>query len=142
MFFRSSPPDGKLNTSTFGGEREMKKRILVVEDDFDTRYVFSLVLKNEGYEVLTAADGECALAVVSEEKPDLVITDISLPRLNGIELIKRIKLAPETAAIPILVVTAYGRTTARKAIAAGACECADKPVAFSELIPCVKRLLA
>ena len=64
----------------------MGKKILVVEDDFDTRYVLSLILRTEGYEVVTAADGECALTVAQGERPDLIITDISMPRLNGVEL--------------------------------------------------------
>src|SRR5687768_10494296 len=73
----------------------MAKKILVVEDDFDTRYILSLILKTEGYEVITAADGECALAVAGQEKPDLIITDISMPRLNGIELTRKIRLKQE-----------------------------------------------
>ena len=56
----------------------MGKKILVVEDDFDTRYVLSLILRTEGYEVVTAADGECALAVALGERPDLIITDIMI----------------------------------------------------------------
>ncbi|MGH9830924.1 MAG: response regulator, partial [Blastocatellia bacterium] len=91
----------------------MALRILLVEDDFDTRYVISLMLESEGYEVITVADGECALTVAAEEKPDLIITDISMPRLNGIELTRRMKLSQETAAIPVLAITAYGPATMR-----------------------------
>src|ERR671938_55329 len=83
------------------GGGSMSKRILVVEDDFDTRYMLSLILKSEGYEVITAADGEGALAVLFDERPDLIITDISMPCLNGIELTRSLRGKAETAGLPI-----------------------------------------
>ena len=119
----------------------MAKKILVVEDDFDTRYILSLILKTEGYEVLTAADGECALAVAGEHKPDLIITDISMPRLNGIELTRKIRLKEEMAALPILAITAYGAVTMKNAMAAGASACARKPLVFNEFLPMIRNLL-
>ena len=120
----------------------MAKKILLVEDDFDTRYVLSLLLKTEGYDVVTAADGECALAVAAEQRPDLIITDISMPRLNGIELTKRIRLKEDMARMPILAITAYGALTMRNALDAGASACARKPLVYTEFIPIVKDLLA
>jgi len=120
----------------------MGKKILVVEDDFDTRYVLSLILRTEGYDVVTAADGECALAVALGERPDLIITDISMPRLNGVELTRRLKLGQETSSIPVLAITAYGPMTMRNAISAGASACARKPIVFTEFLPKIKSLLA
>jgi CheY-like chemotaxis protein len=120
----------------------MRKKILIVEDDFDTRYVLSLILKDEGYEVITAADGECALAVATEQKPDLIITDVNMPRLNGVELTRRIRLKQETASMPILAITAYGQMTVNTVIEAGASACARKPLVITELLPIVKNLLA
>jgi len=119
----------------------MGKKILVVEDDFDTRYVLSLILRTEGYEVVTAADGECALSVASCERPDLIITDINMPRLNGVELTRKLKLVQETSSIPVLAITAYGPTTMKKAISAGASACAKKPIVFNEFLPKIKSLL-
>lgn len=119
----------------------MSKKILIVEDDFDTRYMLSLVLKGEGYEVITAADGECALAVAAEQKPDLIITDIQMPRVNGIELTRSIRLKEETAQLPILAITAYGSTTVKTALDAGASACARKPLIISEFLPVIKNLL-
>jgi two-component system phosphate regulon response regulator PhoB len=116
-------------------------KILIVEDDFDTRYGLSLSLKTEGYEVVTAADGECALAVASQEKPDLIITDISMPRLNGVELTRRIKRKKETAGIPILAITAYGQTTIKNVLSAGASACAKKPLVVTEFLPQIRSLL-
>jgi len=120
----------------------MAKKILIVEDDFDTRYILSLILKTEGYEVITAADGECALAVAGEQRPDLIITDISMPRVNGIELTRRIRLKQEMAEMPILAITAYGAVTMKSAIAAGASACARKPLVFKDFLPMIKGLLA
>jgi CheY-like chemotaxis protein len=120
----------------------MGKKILIVEDDFDTRYVLSLILKDEGYEVITAADGECALAVAAEHRPDLIITDIQMPRVNGIELTRQIRLKDETASLPILAITAFGPMTIDTAIAAGASACARKPLVMKEFLPIVKNLLA
>ncbi|HYP26605.1 MAG TPA: response regulator [Blastocatellia bacterium] len=119
----------------------MAKKILIVDDDSDTRYVLSLILKSEGYEVITAADGECALAVTAEMKPDLIITDISMPRVNGIELTRQIRLKRELASMPILAITAYGAMTMRNAMAAGASACARKPLVFTEFLPMIKKLL-
>jgi len=119
----------------------MPKKILIVEDDFDTRYGLSLILQTEGYDVVTAADGECALAVASQQKPDLIITDISMPRLNGVELTRRIKRKKETAGIPILAITAYGQTTMRNVISAGASACAKKPLVVRDFLPKIRSLL-
>jgi len=120
----------------------MAKKILIVDDDQDTRYVLSLILKSEGYEVITAADGECALAVTAELRPDLIITDISMPRVNGIELTRQIRLKQELASMPILAITAYGAMTMRNAMAAGASACARKPLVFTEFLPMIKNLLS
>jgi CheY-like chemotaxis protein len=117
-------------------------KILIVEDDFDTRYVLSLILKTEGYEVITAADGECALNVAVEQRPDLIITDINMPRLNGIDLTRKIRDKHETARVPILAITAYGQMTMRNALAAGASACASKPIVFRDFLPMIKNLLA
>ncbi len=131
-----------FNPCLCGSVVAMGKKILIVEDDFDTRYMLSLILKDEGYEVITAADGECALAVASEQKPDLIITDINMPRVNGIELTRKIRLRHDMASMPILAITAYGAMTINTAIAAGASACARKPLEMREFLPIVKNLLA
>jgi CheY-like chemotaxis protein len=118
----------------------MGKKILLVEDDFDTRYVLSLILRTEGYEVITAADGRGGLAVAEQQHPDLVITDVGLPGLNGIELIRQIKLQSETAGIPVLAITAYGPNTIKNALAAGASVCHQKPLQLEEFVGAVKNV--
>jgi CheY-like chemotaxis protein len=122
-------------------ETSMGKKILVVEDDFDTRYVLSLVLQTEGYDVVTAADGECGFAVAVEEQPDLIVTDIALPGMNGIEMMKRMKSRLETSKIPVFAITAYGPNKISSALAAGACLCLPKPLEFEALLNAVRTLL-
>jgi CheY-like chemotaxis protein len=117
-------------------------KILVVEDDFDTRYVLSLVLKGEGYSVITAGDGECALNIVFEQQPDLIITDIRMPRLDGIELTKRIRSNTATASILILAISGYGDTPLRSALRAGANGCCRKPFTQAEVVAAVRKLLS
>jgi two-component system cell cycle response regulator DivK len=117
------------------------KKILVVEDDFDTRYVLSIILKAEGYEVVTAGDGEAALAVALEERPDLIVTDLFMPRLNGIDLTRKIRLQEEIGSVPIIAITGYSDATVERAKAAGASACARKPLAFAEFVSTVRSLL-
>ena len=119
----------------------MGKKILVVEDDFDTRYVLSLILKAEGYQVITAGDGECALTVALEERPDLIVTDLFMPRLNGIDLTRKIRLKEGMSEVPILAISGYGDSTMERARAAGVSACIHKPFAFAEFVSTVKSLL-
>jgi two-component system chemotaxis response regulator CheY len=81
------------------------RRVLVVDDDPDARELFSLVLEQAGAEVTRAADGFTALRAVSERHPDLVITDIEMPRMNGVELTRQLRNRSATKAIPIVVIT-------------------------------------
>jgi len=85
-----------------------RRRILVIDDEPHIISVLVLKLKNAGYEVHTASDGEEGLAVAIAERPDLVITDYSMPYLSGLELCKKLKEAPETALVPALMLTARG----------------------------------
>jgi len=81
-----------------------EKKILVVDDDHSIRTVLKEALIDDGYEVKIAADGEKALAFATEERFDLVIADLVMPRLNGIELMERIR--EENPGIGFLIITA------------------------------------
>ena len=85
-----------------------EKTILVADDESHIVNVVSLKLRNAGFRVLTAADGQEALEVAGAEKPDLLITDYHMPRLSGIELCRRLKQDPRTASIPAIMLTARG----------------------------------
>jgi len=87
---------------------EHKRRILVVDDESHILHVVSLKLRNAGYEVITAEDGEEALEAALEHRPDLVITDYQMPVMTGLELCKQLKQNETTASIPALMLTARG----------------------------------
>jgi DNA-binding response OmpR family regulator len=84
----------------------MAHTILVVDDDPGVVRVVEINLTQEGYQVRTAADGEEALASIAAARPDLVVMDVMMPRLDGFEALKRLKGDPATAGIPIIMLTA------------------------------------
>jgi CheY-like chemotaxis protein len=84
------------------------KKILVADDESHILHVVSLKLRNAGFEVLTAADGQEALELAISERPDLLITDYHMPQLSGLELCRKLKHDPITAKIPAIMLTARG----------------------------------
>src|SRR6516165_9313580 len=115
-------------------------RILIVEDDDELRQVTHLLLERAGYEIHSVPSAELALPVLETKLQQLVITDLHLPGLSGMELLKRVRLEhPETA---VIVITAYGTVqTAVEAMKAGAYDYITKPVHPYELKALVKRSL-
>ena len=87
-----------------------EKKILVADDESHILHVVSLKLRNAGYEIVTADNGEEALGLASKHRPDLLITDYQMPFITGLELKRR----PETAAIPALMLTARGFSLSRE----------------------------
>src|SRR5262245_15002272 len=100
--------------------------VLVVDDEESVRYSFRKTLREPGYRVLGAADGPEALAAVRSEPPDLVILDIQMPGMSGLEVLERLKrIAPH---IPVLVITAHGDSDrVISAMKHGAFEYIEKP---------------
>src|SRR5436190_5403440 len=88
---------------------ESKRNILVVDDNLDKLHLLEAALSLAGYQVTTAMDGEEALAAIESYQPDLVITDVMMPRMNGYELAQRIRANPQTKFIPVIMQTAAGR---------------------------------
>jgi CheY-like chemotaxis protein len=86
----------------------MAGRILVVDDEAHILHVLSLKLRNAGYEVLTAVDGEDGYEIAGQELPDLVITDFQMPYMTGLELCRALAADAPTAHIPVLILTARG----------------------------------
>jgi two-component system alkaline phosphatase synthesis response regulator PhoP len=89
--------------------RMFQGKILVVDDEVYILHILDFILGAESYEVLTASNGEQALQKVREEKPDLVILDIMMPKLDGYETCRMIKADPATKMIPVILLTAKGR---------------------------------
>ncbi len=81
------------------------KKILFIEDEATLQKTFAEILKSEGFEVISALDGESGLNLTSGEKPDLVLLDLILPKLHGLEVLKEIKKDENTKNIPVIVLT-------------------------------------
>jgi CheY-like chemotaxis protein len=116
------------------GTPPVTRRILIVEDNQDSRELVVKVLKNKGYEIIEAADGEEALAKAASEKPNLILMDISIPKLDGFEVTKRLKGNDEFRHIPVVALTAHAMKGDReKFISAGFEGYISKPISIHEL---------
>lgn len=110
-------------------------RILLVEDNDDNREMLSRRLARRGYEVLEATDGEQAIAMAGNQSPDVVLMDISLPVLDGLEATQRLKASPGTRDIPVIALTAHAMSGDReRAIAAGCDDYDIKPIELPRLL--------
>lgn len=120
----------------------MTQRILVIEDNDLNRKLFCDVLRAQGFEVEPVADGESALDTARQVSPDLIIMDIQLPNVSGIDLIEQAKQDAALAGIPILAVTAYaGKGDEERIRSAGAAGYLSKPVSILPFMNTVKQLL-
>lgn len=88
-------------------------KVLLVEDDNNLREIFEMRLKAEGYETVTAGNGEEALVVAMKEKPDLIIADVMMPKLSGFEMLETLRAAPEMASTRVIMMTALGQAEDR-----------------------------
>jgi CheY-like chemotaxis protein len=116
-------------------------RILVVEDNIDSRDILAKLLRLSGFEVWSAPDGESGYAEAVAQTPDLIITDINMPGMDGFELLKKIRLEPLLDKTPVFVVTAFGIEAVREALQAGADAAAAKPFEFDSFVDIVESLL-
>ena len=83
----------------------MAKTILFIEDEAVLQKTFEKTLRPEGYEMISALDGESGFNLAKSQKPDLILLDLILPKLNGFEVLKRLKEDPETKKIPVIILT-------------------------------------
>jgi two-component system phosphate regulon response regulator PhoB len=120
----------------------MPETILVIEDEEDVSDLLSYHLRKAKYRVLTAADGAKGIEVAEQEKPDAVVLDIMMPRLNGFEVAKRLRENPKTASVPLLILSAKGETESRiKGLELGADDYLPKPFSPKELLLRIQGLL-
>ncbi|MCS6809120.1 MAG: response regulator [Bacteroidota bacterium] len=119
------------------------KRILVIEDDVSLReFMIKYFLEKEGYQVITAENGEVGLAKATQELPDLIICDIMMPKMNGYEVIQALHENPATASIPFIFLTAMSdRANIRDGMNLGADDFLTKPFVSQELISAVNKRL-
>lgn len=86
------------------------RRVLVVDDDPAIRRILTLTLELEGYEIETASDGQEALRALGRALPDVVVLDVMMPKLNGFQVLQRMREEPRTADVPVIILTAKAGT--------------------------------
>ena len=120
----------------------MANKILVVDDEPNIVLSLEFLMKQAGFQVRTAADGEAALAAVAAELPDLVLLEVMMPRKNGYEVCQAIRANPDWQAVRIIMLTAKGREVEReKGLALGADDYITKPFSTQEVVERVRELL-
>jgi CheY-like chemotaxis protein len=118
------------------------KKILIAEDERDIRDLIAFTLRFAGYEVLTANNGEEAVQMTQKEMPDLVLTDVRMPKMTGYEACRLIKADPTTKHIPVVFLSAKGQEAeVQNGLAAGADEYLLKPFAPDQLTRKVAEIL-
>src|SRR5712692_9671434 len=116
--------------------------ILVADDNATNRDILRARLTTQGYEILEAADGEEALAVAAREQPDLLLLDVMMPKLDGLEVARRLRADESLPFMPIIMVTAKADTAdVVDGLQAGADEYLSKPVDQAALVARVKSML-
>jgi two-component system cell cycle response regulator DivK len=110
-------------------KKEEPKKILVVDDNNDSRELVIKILRAKGHQIYEAVDGEDALQKVAAEHPDLILMDISLPKIDGHEVTRRLKSDEKYTSIPIIAITAHAMKGDReKALDAGCEDYISKPI--------------
>lgn len=117
--------------------------VLVADDDPDILTLVSLRLKKAGYGVVTAADGEEALQAVREHRPELAIVDVRMPKMDGLEVIRRIRADDESSDMPVIALSAWVRdANLAEGFEAGADEYVKKPFSPRQLVDLVRAKLS
>lgn len=121
---------------------ERVRTILVVDDNQDSRELVRKILKREGYQIIEAVDGEDAIAKAIAYRPDLILMDISIPKIDGYEATKRLKSRPDFKDTPIIAFTAHAmRGDQERALQAGCDGYISKPINVREFAELIKMYL-
>ncbi len=119
-----------------------QKKILLVEDNEFNRKIVRDLLVRQPYDLTEAHDGEAGVAAARREKPDLIIMDVQLPKISGLDATRQIRAQPETAKIPIIVVTSFALSgDDKKAMDAGASAYLAKPYSPRQLLDAIRKML-
>lgn len=122
--------------------KKMNKKILIAEDSADARKLISIILRSAGHEVVEASDGHEALGFISKNCFDLLITDLNMPRLDGIGLIRAVRKTEENCFLPIIMLTGEtGELKRAEGKAAGASIWITKPFKKEQLLTVVRSVL-
>lgn len=118
------------------------RKILLVEDNVISRDLLTRRLEGKGFQVVSAADGFQAIALAREDKPDLIVLDISLPMKDGWGVARELKESSDTQRIPIIALTGYGGVDDReRALRAGCTDFESKPISFRRLVAKIGNIL-
>ncbi|MCR5875444.1 response regulator [Phenylobacterium sp. J426] len=121
----------------------MAKKVLIVEDNELNMKLFHDLLEAQGYETIETREGLAALSLAREHRPDLILMDIQLPEISGLEVTKWLKEDDELAKIPVVAVTAFAMKGDEERIREGGCEAyISKPISVSHFLDTIRRLLA
>ena len=118
------------------------RKALVVDDEIHIVQVVAIKLRNNGFDVTTAENGAVALEHVKADKPDIIVTDFQMPVMTGLELIKNLRKDPETAEIPVIMLTARGfaiEEDEKKEL--NISSCLSKPFSPREVLKCIEETL-
>ncbi len=120
-----------------------KKKILLVEDNEFNRKIVRDLLSRQPYDLLEAQDGEAGVEAARRELPDLIIMDVQLPKISGLDATRRIRAEPAIAKIPIIVVTSFALSgDDKKAMDAGASAYLAKPYSPRQLLEAIRKMLS
>ncbi len=119
----------------------MGKTILVVDDDLDGRHMLKVFLERKGFDVREASDGYEAVERALEKRPDLIIMDMAMPLMDGVNSVRTLKLHESLQDVPIFALTAYGGFYDPRALEAGCDHVLHKPVDFEELKPMLDKYI-
>ena len=120
----------------------MAKKVLIVEDNELNMKLFHDLLEAQGYETLQTREGLQALALAREHRPDLILMDIQLPEISGLEVTKWLKEDPDLASIPVVAVTAFAMKGDEERIREGGCEAyISKPISVAHFLETIRRFL-
>jgi CheY-like chemotaxis protein len=115
-------------------------RILAVDDTVANLFLLKTALEEEGYDVDTANNGSLALAKIEASPPSIVLLDVIMPGMSGVEVTRRIRENPLSAKIPILIVSGSDEASVAEALDTGANDCIRKPVNVDELLVKIRKL--
>ncbi len=142
VFTNSAHRSKFVTQKNANGVLSMPLTTLVVDDDLGTRLSISDYLELSGYSVITANDGQEALVMVIEYHPDLIVTDIVMPRMNGYELVRRVRQQPGFRLLPVILLTARTKTQERILGYQSGCDLyLPKPFELEELAAAIRNLL-
>ena len=121
----------------------MKKRILIVEDTKTIVMVEKMMLSGQGYEIKTAENGAKGLEMAKTVDPDLILLDVMMPEMDGLEMCRRLRNDPKTAEVPVIMVTTRGEPEqVEEAFLAGCTDYVTKPIDKIELLEKVEKFIA